>query len=96
MNYLTLGIHYPKPEHLQDILDVAKQVAEVAGQQKGLIDAGAWLDKAHDRVIMMSLWDSAESASAARPSISPLIMQHPWSEWERQPSDNMLGMERVA
>ncbi len=33
MNYLTLGIHYPKPEHADDLLQATKNIAEAARRQ---------------------------------------------------------------
>ena len=55
MKYFTSGIHYPKPEHKEDILSAIKKVADVARALSGLIDTRAWFDKEGDRIIMMSL-----------------------------------------
>lgn len=96
MRYFTLGIHYPKPEHLDDILAVARKVGEEARKCEGIVDAGAWLDKAGDRILMMSLWESEEFAAKARPMLRPLIAEAPWSRWERQPSENFLDLSRAA
>jgi quinol monooxygenase YgiN len=96
MRYLTIGIHSPKPEHMEDILVLAKRVAEEARTCEGLVDAGVWLDEPTTRLVMMSLWESEEHASRAREVLRPIIMAAPWSLWERQPSDNFLGLARLA
>jgi heme-degrading monooxygenase HmoA len=96
MRYLTIGIHFPKPEHLKDIIAVAKKVADEAKKCEGLVDAGSWYDKENDRLVMMSLWESQEHAVNAGSALRPLIMSAPWSDWERQPSDNFLGLSRIA
>ena len=94
MKYLTLGIHYPKPEHTDDILAVVKKVADVALALPGIIETGAWLDNEQERIVMMSLWESEEHATKARETLRPLIMQSPWGEWERKPSENFLNLVR--
>ena len=96
MRYLTIGIHYPKTEHMDDILAVTKKVAEEAKKCEGLVDAGSWLDKENNRLVMMSLWESEEHAVNGRGALRPIIMGAPWSEWERQPSDNFLGLTRIV
>lgn len=94
LNYLTLGLHYPKPNHLNDVLEKAAEVSAVAMQQNGVVDAGAWLDEANQRVVMMSLWVSEAAAFAARPALRPLVMDAPWSEWETLSADNLLQLVR--
>jgi hypothetical protein len=96
MRYLTIGIHYPKPEHTEDILAVTKKVAEEARKCEGLVDAGSWIDKENNRLVMMSLWESEEHAVKAREVLRPIIMEVPWSEWERQQGDNFLGLTRIV
>ncbi len=96
MKYLTLGIHYPKPEHKEDILSAIRKVAEIAHTLQGLIETGAWHDEAEDRIILFSLWQSAEHALEASKTLRPMIMQSPWSEWERKPSENFLNLKQLV
>jgi hypothetical protein len=96
MKYLTVGIHYPKPEHMQDIVAAIKKVREVALKCEGLVETGSWLDKENNRLVLMSLWESEEHTTKARGVLRPLIMESPWAEWERQPSDNFLNLTRVV
>jgi quinol monooxygenase YgiN len=96
MRYLTIGIHYPKSEHTEDILAVTKKVAEEARKCEGLVDAGSWIDKENNRLVMMSLWESEEHAVKARGTLRPIIMAVPWSEWERQQGDNFLSLTRIV
>ena len=77
MKHFTLGIHYPKPEHKENILGAIKKVADVARALYRFIDTGAWFDKEGDRIIMMSLWESEELALKASQALRPLIMQLP-------------------
>jgi hypothetical protein len=81
---------------MDDILGVTKKVAEEAKKCEGLVDAGSWLDKENNRLVMMSLWESEEHAVNGRGALRPIIMGARWSEWERQPSDNFLGLTRIV
>lgn len=96
MNYLTLGIHYPKSGHTEDLLQATKKIAEVPRTQQGLVDTGAWLDKDHDRVIVLSLRESEAAARAARPILAPLVMELPFDQWDRQPAERMINLTRVV
>ncbi|MEW5797541.1 MAG: hypothetical protein AB1728_00920 [Bacteroidota bacterium] len=95
MNYITIGIHYPRQEHKDDIINAIKKIAQPARNCKGLIDTGALVDDKNDRIILFSLWESGEAALEASKILRPMIAELPFSEWERQPSDNMVGLQRV-
>ncbi len=51
MPYLTIGIHYPKLEHGEEILSTIKSVADTARTLPGLIETGAWYDQSADRLM---------------------------------------------
>src|SRR4051812_32478306 len=96
MHYLTLAIHYPKDEHLKDITEALKEVGVTAKTLEGCIEAGAWYEESKKRIIMLSIWQSTESAMKAPPILRPLIAKYPWSEWERQPPENMLQLTSLV
>jgi hypothetical protein len=96
MRYLTVRIHYPKPEHKEDTLAAVKKVADAARTFAGLVEIGAWVDETNDRIVNMSLWESEEQAVEATKEMHPLFADIPWSEWERQPSENFLGLKRAV
>jgi hypothetical protein len=94
--YLTIRVHYPKPEHRDDTLAVVQRVAEAAGAHEGLVEIGAWIDEANDRIVNMSLWESEELALKATQAMHTLFADIPWSDWERQPAENFLGLKRAV
>jgi hypothetical protein len=94
--YLTIRILYPKPGKTGEILAAVKKVSEAARSFDGLVEIGAWLDKPNDRIVNISLWESKELASAATVKMHPLFAGVPWSDWERQPAENFLGLERAV
>lgn len=96
MSYLTLGIHQPKPEHVQNLLDATRRIAELARQQPGLIETGAWIDEASGRVVVLSLWESEAAANAARPKLAPLVRELPFGQWEQGAVDRMVHLTRAV
>lgn len=94
--YLTIRILYPKSEHRDRILEAVKKVSDVARKFEGLVDIGAWLDKENDRIVNISLWESQEDAMKATGEMHPKFADIPWTEWERKPAENFLGLTRVA
>ena len=93
--YLTIRILYPKPENADDILSAIGRVSEAARKYEGLVEIGAWLDKENERIVSISLWESREHAMKATTTTHTMFAEIPWSEWERQPAENFLGLTRV-
>ena len=94
--YLTIRILFPLPEHTNDILSAVKRISEEARKHEGLVEIGAWLDKENDRIVNISLWESREQALKATREMHSKFADIPWSQWERQPAENFLGLTRVV
>ncbi|HMA54369.1 MAG TPA: antibiotic biosynthesis monooxygenase [Acidobacteriota bacterium] len=93
--YLTIRILYPKPEHREEILAAVRRVSEAAREFAGLVEIGAWTDPENDRIVNVSLWESKEQALSATAAMHPQFADIPWSEWERRPAENFLGLSRA-
>ena len=94
--YLTIRFLYPRPEHRDDIFTAVKNIAEAAQKYDGLVEIGAWVDRANDRIINLTLWESRELAMKATAEMHPKFANIPWNEWERKPAENFLGLTRVV
>lgn len=94
--YLAIRVYSPKPEHAEDILAVVRKVAAAAREFEGLVDIGAWMDKGNDRIVIMSLGESAKDAANASREMHPMVADVPWDEWERKPSEDFMGLTRVV
>ncbi len=93
--YLTIRILYPKVEKTDATLSAINRVSAAARKFAGLVEIGAWLDKENERIVNMSLWESREHAMKATSEMHPMFADIPWSEWERKPAENFLGLTRV-
>ena len=95
--YLTIRVLYPKPGRREDILAAVGRVSEAARGFEGLVEIGAWTDQENDRIVNVSLWESKEQAlSSATAAMHPRFAGIPWSEWERQPAENFIGLSRAV
>lgn len=94
--YLTVRVLYPKPEHREDILAAVQSVSEAARTFGGLVEIGAWMDQENDRIVNVSLWESKELALDATNAMHARFGDIPWSEWERRPAENFLGLSRIV
>jgi len=96
MKYFTLAIHYPQPEHANDLLSAMHQLALAAQDIDGLLDMSAWVDDASGRVFATSTWESAEKAKAAWQELGALAAKTPFSQWERQPREVFMNLRQGA
>lgn len=94
--YLTIRILYPKLSRGEDIVAAVRKVAQAARKFEGLVEIGAWLDKENDRIVNISLWESKEQALKATTEMRPMFADIRWSEWERKPAENFLGLTRAV
>lgn len=96
MKYFTLAIHYPVPEHTNDILAAMKKLSEGAKNLEGLLDMSAWVDDVSGRIFATSTWDSAEHAQAAWQALGKLAAETPFSQYERQPREVFMKLRQGA
>lgn len=87
MRYLYLAIHYPKPEHVDNLLGAMKRLGEALQTVPGLLEATAWKDQASGRIVAISSWESRQAFLNARPVIGEAIKDVPFDAWEAQPRE---------
>ena len=96
MKYFTLAIHYPDPNHLEDLLGAMKQLSDAAKGLEGLVDMSAWVDDASGRVFATSTWESADKAKAAWQTLGGLTAKFPFAQWEKQPREVFIQLRQGA
>ena len=81
------AIHYPKPEHVDDLLGAMAELSALAGDISGLEAIGAFTDEATGRIFAISLWSSAEALQAGTGQLFASLGNVPFDLWERQPRE---------
>ena len=90
MTFITLGIHYVKPGHVDDLLAAVRSINETAHGASGLLKIGAWRDILSGRVVGVSIWEAREAFEAAQQRIFAATADLPFDEWEERPRDVLL------
>jgi quinol monooxygenase YgiN len=83
-------VHYPHPEHLDDLLGSMRAIMEAAPAVEGLESIGAYADEAGGRIFAISVWASPEALEAARATLFASVADLPFDVWERQPRERLM------
>ena len=95
MRYLSVAMHYPKPEHVDDLLGAMKRLGEALHTVPGLLDASAWKDSVSGRIVAISTWESRQAFLIARSVIGEAIKDVPFDEWEAKPRE-LINLDEVV
>ncbi len=93
MSYLYLALHYPKPEHLNDLLGAMQRLNLALQDAPGLLHIGAWHEESGTRIVAISIWDSQTAFQEALGRIASAVAGVPFSEWEERPRELIRATE---
>ena len=65
MSFMFMLIHYPTPEHRDELLHGMVEMAGVFADKPGFIDAGPWIEEGGERIVGISRWESKEAFLAS-------------------------------
>jgi hypothetical protein len=90
VRFLYFAIHYPKLEHIDDLLGAmhrfaAAAVSDPATEQP--LQMAAFRDEASNRIIAVSVWPSRQAFQSAMPRMAPILASTPFDDWERAPRE---------
>ena len=92
---LAQAVHYPKPEHREDLIGAMKRLAAATEGLAGLDEIGGFEDAEGGRIVAISVWASPEAMQAGMPVLGAAIADVPFDEWERRPG-SMTFLPQVA
>jgi hypothetical protein len=92
---MAQAVHYPRPEHREDLLAAMKRLAAASEGLAGLEEIGAFEDAEGGRIVAISVWASPEAMQAGLPVLGGAIADVPFDAWERQPG-SMQFLPQVA
>ena len=70
--FLTIAIHHPSPDHVDDFADHMSRVIAATEGAEGLIEFGSWRDTATGRLLGIASWESEQAFRDALPRIGSL------------------------
>ena len=85
--FVHLAIHYPRPEHVDEVLASMRRVDKAAEGTPGLIRMGAWRDEDGNRLVGLAMWESREAFEGSAERIFRIVADEPWDLWCERPID---------
>ena len=95
MRFLAQAVHYPKPEHRDDLVAAMATMRAAATGVPGLEEIGGFEDADGGRIIAISVWSSLEAMQAGMATLGAAIADVPFDRWERQ-ERSLLAFPQVA
>jgi quinol monooxygenase YgiN len=80
-------VHFPRPEHRDDLLAAMAVIREASAHIAGLDEIGAFEEPDRSRVVAISVWASAEALRAGAAELFAAIADLPFDLWETRPSE---------
>jgi hypothetical protein len=81
-------VHYPKPEHRDDMLAAMGVIRETSAHIAGLDEIGAFEEPDGSRIVALSVWASPEAMQAGMGELFASIGELPFDVWEYRPAES--------
>ncbi len=91
MAFLFLSIHYPKPEHRDDVLQSMERVGDALRGASGLLQIGPWQEEQGSRIVGVSIWESREDFNRALARFSAAGDTSSRDVWEERPAEEIFA-----
>jgi heme-degrading monooxygenase HmoA len=80
-----IGIHHPKPEFEQAVIDSMHRFGAAAKSQAGLREVHTLRDVRSGALVGLAVWESTEALEAARPALAAATEGDDFDAWEAAP-----------
>lgn len=95
MAFIFIAIHYPRPEHREDVLRSMQRVGEALKGAPGLLQVGPWQEEEGDRLMGISVWESRGTFERALEDLGRFGdagSQDPSrGDWEERPAEEIFA-----
>ncbi|WP_433782228.1 hypothetical protein ACQPX6_20260 [Actinomycetospora sp. CA-101289] len=81
-------VHFPKPEHRDDMLAAMGVIRETSAHIVGLDEIGAFEEPDGSRIVAISVWASPEAMQAGMGELFASIGELPFDVWEYRPAES--------
>ena len=83
--FLTIAVHHPKPEHVDDFVAFMKTIEREMEGTPGLLSIESFRDVEAPRLVAIGRWESPEAATAGIPRLLAIGGRDP--AWSAAPDD---------
>lgn len=95
MAFMFLSIHYPKPEHRDDVLRSMERVGEALRGASGLRQIGPWKEEGGGRIVGLSIWESRDAFERALEQFSAAGDKPSRDLWEERPAEEIFAEQAI-
>lgn len=81
-------VHFPKPEHREDMLAAMSVIRETSAHIEGLDEIGAFEEADGSRIVAISVWASPEAMAAGAQELFASVADLPLDQWETRPYES--------
>ena len=81
-------VHYPKPEHRDDMVAAMGVIRETSRDIEGLDEIGAFEEPDGSRIVAISVWASTEAMQAGMGELFASLGALPLDAWESRPFES--------
>lgn len=81
-------VHFPKPEHRDDMLAAMDVIREKSAHIEGLDEIGAFEEPDGSRIVALSIWASPEAMAAGTGELFASVGELPLDRWETRPCES--------
>jgi quinol monooxygenase YgiN len=81
-------VHFPKPEHRDDMIAAMDVIREKSAHIAGLDEIGAFSEPDGSRIVAISVWASPEAMQAGMGELFASVGDLPLDRWETRPYES--------
>jgi heme-degrading monooxygenase HmoA len=81
-------VHFPKPEHRDDMLAAMDVIRQKSAHIDGLDEIGAYEEPDGSRIVALSIWASPEAMQAGTVELFATVGELPLDRWETGPYES--------
>jgi len=90
--FLTIAIHHPRPEYIEDFLAFMARTEIAVEGAPGLLEFRSWREAGGGRLVGLARWESQAAFQAAMPLIMSGTADRQ-EEWSERPDDLLMLTE---
>ena len=88
-----VAVHYPRPEHRDEMIARVHQAAEVMAAAPGCLAIDCWVSEVHQTVVTTGQWESEQALGAGFSAVRAAGLDFDYDERESRPREvlNLLS-----
>ena len=82
-----VAVHYPRPEHRDEMISRVHRAAEVMAATRGCLAVDCWVSEASQAVVTTGQWESDQALAAAFSAVRAAGLDFDYDDRESRPRE---------